>query len=218
MMPAPSQVLSHYGMQLFRRPLTADELKSAVEPERASWRKSQKDFYAGLRYGLASCCRRRTSCSARRWRCRPPTRSYTLDPYSRATRLSYLMWNTTPGRRTAGSGRDRRTEHRRRAGQAGRPPDGLAAAGSRHARLLQRHAGAGHLRHRVQGLASSIPKWSSAIAASAKEETLRTTIGLTLHDNGDMRDLMTTRKTYINRAWRPIYQLAFPFKGDWVRV
>jgi len=60
------------------------------------------------------------------------------------------------------------------------------------------------------------PKWSSTIAASAKEETLRTAIGLALHDNGDMRELMTTRKTYINRALAADYRLAFPFKGDWV--
>jgi hypothetical protein len=37
-----------------------------------------------------------------------------------------------------------------------------------------------------------------------------------LHDNGDMRELMTTRKTYINRALAADYRLAFPFKGDWV--
>ena len=30
-------------------------------------------------------------------------------------------------------------------------------------------------------------KWSVAMAASAREETLRTTIELSLHENGDMR-------------------------------
>ena len=51
---------------------------------------------------------------------------------------------------------------------------------------------------------------------SAKEETLRTVIGLTLHENGDMRDLMTTRKTYINRNLAAIYDVPFDFDGDWV--
>ena len=37
------------------------------------------------------------------------------------------------------------------------------------------------------------------MAASAREETLRTVIDLALRDNGDMRDLMTTRKTFLNR-------------------
>ena len=47
------QVLDHYGMMLFRRPLTDSELKSAVNLS-AKLAKSQNDFYAGLRYGLAS--------------------------------------------------------------------------------------------------------------------------------------------------------------------
>ena len=34
------------------------------------------------------------------------------------------------------------------------------------------------------------------------------TIDLALHDNGDMRDLMTTRKTFINRNLAAIYQRA----------
>jgi hypothetical protein len=60
------------------------------------------------------------------------------------------------------------------------------------------------------------PKWSSGIAASAKEETLRTAIDLSLRANGDMRDLMTTRKTFLNRALAADYQLPFGFKGDWM--
>ena len=60
------------------------------------------------------------------------------------------------------------------------------------------------------------PKWSCAMAASAREETLRTAIDLSLHDNGDMRDLMTTRKTYINRNLAAIYGVPFNFDGEWV--
>jgi hypothetical protein len=60
------------------------------------------------------------------------------------------------------------------------------------------------------------PKWGSAIANSAREETLRTMIDLSLKENGDMRDLMTTRKTYLNRNLAAIYQLPFSFTGDWV--
>jgi hypothetical protein len=61
------------------------------------------------------------------------------------------------------------------------------------------------------------PKWGSAMATSAREETLRTVIGLTLHDNGDIRDLMTTRQTYIDRRLAMLYDVAFPFTGDWVK-
>jgi hypothetical protein len=61
------------------------------------------------------------------------------------------------------------------------------------------------------------PKWGSAMATSAREETLRTVISLTLHDNGDIRDLMTTRQTYIDRRLAMLYGVAFPFTGDWVK-
>src|SRR5258708_16561781 len=49
------------------------------------------------------------------------------------------------------------------------------------------------------------------------DETLRTVIGLTLHDNGDIRDLMATRQTYIDRRLAVLYRVPFPFTGDWVK-
>jgi hypothetical protein len=61
------------------------------------------------------------------------------------------------------------------------------------------------------------PKWGSGMATSAREETLRTVIGLALHDNGDIRDLMTTRQTYIDRRLAVLYRVPFAFTGDWVK-
>ena len=48
-----AQVFSHYGLMLFRRPLTGDELQSRVKLA-ANMTKASGDFYTGLRYGLAS--------------------------------------------------------------------------------------------------------------------------------------------------------------------
>src|SRR5262249_58704706 len=47
--------------------------------------------------------------------------------------------------------------------------------------------------------------------------TLRTAIDLALHDNGDIRDLVTTRQTYIDRRLAVLYRVPFPFTGDWVK-
>jgi hypothetical protein len=55
------------------------------------------------------------------------------------------------------------------------------------------------------------------MATSAREETLRTVIGVALHDNADIRDLMTTRQTYIDRRLAVLYRVPFPFTGDWVK-
>ncbi len=60
------------------------------------------------------------------------------------------------------------------------------------------------------------PLWGSAMVSSAREETLRSTIDLALHQNGDMRDLMTTRKTFINRSLAAIYDVPFSFDGEWM--
>ncbi len=59
------------------------------------------------------------------------------------------------------------------------------------------------------------PKWAGPMASAAQEETLRSTVDLALHQNGDMRDLMTTRKTQINRSLASLYGVPFSFKADW---
>src|SRR6476469_4089815 len=89
------QVLDHYGMLLFRRPLSDSELKAAVNLS-SKLAKSQTDFYAGLRFGLASLIQAPDFLFRKEVAVPAADKSYTVEPYSRATRLSYLMWNTTP--------------------------------------------------------------------------------------------------------------------------
>jgi hypothetical protein len=60
------------------------------------------------------------------------------------------------------------------------------------------------------------PKYNQEFATSAQQETLRTVIDLTLKSNGDVRDLMTTRKTDINRTLAAIYDVPFNFEGEWM--
>jgi hypothetical protein len=209
------QILSHYGMMLFRRPLTNDEVKSRVALARGLAEK-QKDFYAGLRYGLASLLqasdfvfRKEVALPA------ADKKSYSLDPYSRATRLSYLLWNTTPDHELleAAQKGDLNT-------QAGldKEVDRLMASPRLEVGMRAFFNDMMELDTFDTVSKDSIlyPKWGSAIANSAKEETLRTMVNLSLKDNGDVRDLMTTRKTYVNRNLAAIYQLPFSFTGEWV--
>jgi len=209
------QILSHYGMMLFRRPLTNDEVKSRVTLAHGLAEK-QKDFYAGLRYGLASLLQ--ASDFVFRKEVAVPAadkKSYTLDPYSRATRLSYLLWNSTPdhelldaaqkGELNTQAGLDKQVD---RLMASPRLEVGMRAFFNDMMELDTFDT--------VSKDSILYPKWGSAIANSAKEETLRTIIGLTLKENGDVRDLMTTRKTYVNRNLAAIYQLPFSFTGEWV--
>jgi hypothetical protein len=60
------------------------------------------------------------------------------------------------------------------------------------------------------------PKYSDEVSASAREETLRTTIALTLKQGGDFRDLFTTRKTFINRSLAWVYDVPYNLSGEWM--
>ena len=204
------KILSHYGLLLFRRPLTDAELDNRVGLARRMAERNN-DFYGGLRYSLSMLLQLpdfvfRTEVG----------NNGTLDSYSRATRLSFLLWNTTPDAellRAAGSG-----ELNTREGLA-KQVDRLMASprldvGMRafFDDLLQLDTF-----DTVSKDSLLYPKWGSAMATSAREETLRTVIGLALHDNGDIRDLMTTRQSYIDRRLAMLYRVPFPFTGDWVK-
>jgi hypothetical protein len=210
------RILGQYGSLLFRRPLTANELESRVRPagERA---KQTKDFYAGLRASLATLLqspnflfRKETAVRA------ADGKDYTLDGYSRATRLSFLMWNTTPDGellKAAGSG-----ELDTSAGLA-RQVERLMASPRLDAGMRAFFEDMLQLAALDSTVKDSIlyPTWASVMGASAREETLRTVIGLTLHDNGDIRDLLTTRQTYIDRSLAMLYGIEFPFTDSWVK-
>jgi hypothetical protein len=140
----------------------------------------------------------------------------TLDSYSRATRLSFLMWNTTPDAellKAAGSG-----EINTSAGLA-KQVDRLMASPRLDAGMSAFFDDMLQLDtfDTVSKDSLLYPKWGSGMATSAREETLRTVIGHALHDNGDIRDLMTTRQTYLDRRLAVLYRVPFPFSGDWVK-
>jgi hypothetical protein len=211
-----AKVLSHYGRLLFRRPLTEAELDNRVALSRRMTERTN-DFYAGLGYSLSMLLQLPDfifrsevaipSADGKRG---------TLDSYSRATRLSFLMWNTTPDSellRAAESGELNTSE-------------GLAKQVDRLMASPRLDAGMRAFFDDMLQLDTFdtvskdsllYPKWGSGMATSAREETLRTVIGLALHDNRDIRDLMTTRETYIDRRLAVLYRVPFTFSADWVK-
>jgi hypothetical protein len=210
------KILSHYGLLLFRRPLTAAELDSRIALSRRMTERTN-DFYAGVQYALSMLLQLpdfvfRTEVAI------PSAdgKSGTLDSYSRATRLSFLMWNTTPDAellRAAGNG-----ELNTSAGLAKqvdrlmaspRLEDGMRAFFDDMLWMDTFET--------VSKDTLLYPKWGSAMATSAREETLRTVIDLALTSNGDIRDLMTTRQTFIDRRLAMLYGVPFPFTGDWAK-
>jgi hypothetical protein len=208
-----SEFFSQYGLMLFRRPLTDSELKVRVNLAR-TMTKSTGDFYNGLRYGLAQLVQS-PNFLFRKEMAAKDGKGLTLEPYSRATRLSYLMWDSTPDAellKTAQTGE--------LATQAGleKQVDRLLASPRLEAGMRAFFNDMLMLDtfDTVSKDALIYPKWGGAMAPSAREETLRGVIGLTLKENGDIRDLMTTRKTYINRSLAAIYDVDFTFDADWM--
>lgn len=208
-----TQVLSHYGFQLFRRPLTAEELRSRVALVR-TMTKSSGDFYAGLRYGMATLLQSPEFLFRKEMAIPAAGGTLALDTYSRATRLSYLMWDTTPDAELLASA------------QSGElaTPAGLE-------KQVDRLMASPRLEVGMRAFFTDMfmldtfnviskdslfyPKWAGPMAAAAQEETLRSALDLALTKNGDMRELMVTRKTLINRSLASIYGVPFSFNGEW---
>ncbi len=91
-----SKIIRHYGLLLFRRPLTDAELENRLGLSRRLTEQTN-DFYAGLRYSL-SLLLQLPDFVFRSEVANPSAdgKHGTLNSYSRATRLSFLLWNTTP--------------------------------------------------------------------------------------------------------------------------
>jgi len=209
-----SQFISRYGRLLFRRPLRSDELKSRVALAN-KLATSSKDFYTGLRYSLAVTMLASPEFLFRNERAVPNGKDYTLDAYSRASRLSYLLWDTTPD------------EDLLKAAEAGevQTPAGLAKQVDRMMTSPRLETGMRAFFADMLQLDTFdnivkdtliYAKYNQKFATSAQQETLRTVIDLTLKSNGDVRDLMTTRKTNIDRTLAAIYDVPFNFEGEWM--
>jgi len=208
-----TEFFNRYGLMLFRRPLSPSELDARLDLARAMT-KASGDFYTGLRYGLAELLQS-PNFLFRKERAARNGSSLTLEPYSRATRLSFMMWDTTPdsallqaaqsGELNTAAGLEKQVD---RLLASPRLENGMRAFFTDMLELDTFDT--------VSKDALIYPKWGGAMPPSAREETLRTAIDLTLHENGDLRDLMTTRKTFINRSLAAIYDVDFTFDNDWM--
>lgn len=209
------QVIEHYGPLLFRRPLAAQETKRFVETARVG---SQRlgNFYSGLQFALAGMMIE-PDFLLRIERVEPdPKRpgQLRLDAYSKATRLSYFLTNSTPDQellKAAGTG-----QLDTDAGLA-RQVDRLMAS--------PRYAGAVRaffedmLQFDLFGdLAKDpviYPAYNSMVAADAQEQTLRTITEHLLAKKGDYRDLFTLQSTNLTRALGRVYALPVPTRNGW---
>lgn len=203
-----TQFIRKYGRLLYRRPLDQAELDAALALTKAVTEQSG-DFYRGLQVALS---RFLTSPNFlfRVEQVDPDSASsdvQRLDDYSLAMRVSFLLWNAPPDEilldavekgalRTRNGLRDQVDR------LIGSPKfeQGVRAFFSDMFAYEQ-----------FDGLSkeqSIFPMFSSQLAEDAEEQALRTIVDLLVTNNGDYRDLFTTRKTFLNRNLSALYEIA----------
>jgi hypothetical protein len=169
------------------------------------------DFYGGLSLGLADLLTSLPFLFREEIATSDPGHpdSYHLDDFSRASRLSFFLWNAPPDLELL------------RAAEAGelRTPAGLQAQ-------VDRLMGSARLEAAVRAFFSDMlgfsdidtlakdratyPKFSGRVAAQSEEQTLRTLVNLLLVEQGDYRDIFTTRRTFLTPELATLYRVELP--------
>ena len=209
------QFLGEVGRQLYRRPLTEAELKAQVAVANEAG-KALSNFYDGIATSLAIMLESPRFLFREEMAEPDPDNagSMRLTAYSKATRLSFFLWNTTPD-------------------------DELLAAAESGA--LNTKSG---LRHEVDRMLASprlksgvrafftdmlgfdamatlakdpevYPKFTPTLIGDAQEQTLRTLIDHLVTRNGDYRDVFTTRHTFLTPLLGAIYRVPVDAKTGW---
>ncbi len=212
-----TRVLERYGRRLLRRPLDDAELATYLKLAGETV-DTFGDFAYGMRQALAVMM---TSPDflfriERAERHPDDPRAIRLDAYSKATRLAFLLWNTTPDDALLSAAESGvlhteagLREQLERLTTSPRLSDGVRAL-FRDILQLDQFSN-------VTKDASLYPKFSQVVASSAQEETLRTIVHHLLTQDGDYRELFTTNETFIDRSLAAVYRTRYRFDEEWSR-
>jgi hypothetical protein len=200
--------LTSVGRLLYRHPLAPDQAAALVS-QAGDAAARLKDFYAGLSYALEGMLVSPEMLLISETAEPDPTHpgQQRLDGYSLATRLSLFLWNAGPDGTlldAAASGALQSPKGRAR----------IVATMLASPRLVTGTRAFFDDMFNFddfQTLAKDptiYPVFNGVTAADAREQTLRTVVDLMITQDGDYRDLFTTRKTFISPALAPIYGVA----------
>ncbi|MDB5425541.1 MAG: hypothetical protein JWQ29_2957 [Phenylobacterium sp.] len=209
------QFLKQAGRLLYRRPLTNEELKSQVRIADDVADQS-KNFYGGVESSLSGMLVSPQFLFTLERGRRDPTHPgvSTLDGYSKAQRLSFLLWNSAPdGPLLAAAERGDLDM-----------AEGLAKQTDRLMNSPRFERGVRAFFSDMFGFsafenlskdATIYPKFSPAVALDAREQTLRLLVDHLARRDADYRDLFTTRKTFMNRRLGAIYRVPVVSRSSW---
>ncbi|WP_380879511.1 hypothetical protein ACFB49_22700 [Sphingomonas sp. DBB INV C78] len=197
------------GERLYRRPLMPAELRLATDQALAAGQ-ALGDFHAGLAIMLTAMMTDLPFLFQVDQSIADPDAPgrRTLDAWSRASRISYFLWNSTPDAELLDAARN--GSLMTRAGLLGQV-DRLMASPRFDAGVRAFFDDFFQLEG-LEGLAKDgliYPGFRSAVGPAAREQTLRTVIDLLMARDGDYRDIFTTRSFPMNRTLSPLYRVAF---------
>ncbi len=210
-----SAFLEPVGRLLFRRPLSEFELQQAVALS-SNATQSLKSFHDGLTFGLASLLV-------------SPNFLFVVDdvqsaatggselqltPFAKASRLSFFLWNTTPDSELLDAAETGFTDKPKgldeqitRMMQSPRLHDGVRAFFTDMLRLEEfDHLEKDNLIY---------PAFDPEVREDVKEQLLRTIAHHLLDQDGDYRDLFSTRKTFMNGPLGRVYRVPVPEQNVW---
>jgi Protein of unknown function (DUF1592)/Protein of unknown function (DUF1588)/Protein of unknown function (DUF1595)/Protein of unknown function (DUF1585)/Protein of unknown function (DUF1587) len=205
--------LTKAGRLLYRRPLNQAELDAYVKAARIGTEQSG-NFYDGVGLSVAGML------SSPKFLFREETLEpdpdhkgrLRLDAYSRASQLSFFLWNSAPDGilLDAAAGGDLNSKR------------GLA-------RQVDRMMASPRLEEGIRAFfvddfrfdefetlakdAMLFPKFGATVAAEAREQTLRTILDVVLTRDADYREIFTTKKTFMTPELGSIYQVPIFAEG-----
>jgi hypothetical protein len=198
--------LSQAGRLLYRRKLTDEELNQLVQSAAEATR-TGGSFDVGLELTLAGMLQAPQFLFT--WENATP--SGELDAYSKASRLSFFLWDTAPddvlltaaehGDLDSEKGVTKQVD---RMMSSSRLEDGVRA-------YFTDMLGFDGFDNLAKDPAI-YPKYSFTLAVNAEEQTLRTITNHLLAKDGDYRDLFTTRDTFLSRPLGAVYGI--PIAAD----
>jgi hypothetical protein len=199
--------LARVGRLLYRRALTGDEVGKFAEVA-ARGTKTSGSFYDGLAFALSGMLVSPNFLFILETVEPDPAvqGAWRLDAFSRAAKLSFLLWNSSPDE-TLIAAAER--------GELGKP-DGLR-------REVDRMIASPAYRNGVRGFfsdffalesfdtlakdASAYPGMTLKAVGESREQLLRTVVDHLVDQRGDYRDLYTTRKTFLTADLGVLYRL-----------
>lgn len=204
------------GRRAFRRPLTGAEVDRIATVITTAAAKLGT-FEKGLVYGIAAILQ------SPHFLYRPvvgepdPAGGRRTTPFELATRLSFFLWNTIPDEAllAAAEGGALSTE----AGLSAEVDRMLASPKARDGvrAFVTEWLRLGEL-DQLQKDTKVFTTFSSELGAMAREETLRTFEDLVFDRDVDVRQIYTSRRTFLNPKLAAMYQVPAPSGGGFVAV